>query len=232
MTCGNERPGTSATVVANEGHGLIVHIHTLIYISSSPCFLLDHAGTTHLLLRACDAHVFDFRFTTDIPLCSFLISLPTIPYLQCWCHLDVSSNPLRVLPVFLADLAKLRANPTVQHLYTLPIKKVTRRQTQAKLKICLTTKLLMPWPTGRGGQYHYPRTRAFFPSRKVPATTIPTVVPGSCPPFGSNADEADPLLDSLNVRRLSFVLFAGDKNQGNIDWAVEKGIICLKDDNK
>ncbi|KAF8271353.1 RhoGEF domain-containing protein [Lactarius quietus] len=111
-----EEERTSAIVIAEEGRGLIVRGDGMAVVN-----LIVQPGTTHLLIGSSrTAGAVPAFLTTVLPTISttllaldisanFLVALP--PALEsCVCleELNVSFNPLRALPLFIAHLASLR----------------------------------------------------------------------------------------------------------------------------
>ncbi|KAF7354911.1 DH domain-containing protein [Mycena sanguinolenta] len=112
----NDKERTSAAIVAEEGHGIIVHGEGVAVTE-----LLVLPDTTHLLLGSSGSPNTLASFLTTITpqICTSLLALdisanflnalpPALALCACLEELNISSNPLRVLPAFLADLPQLR----------------------------------------------------------------------------------------------------------------------------
>ncbi|KAJ3790255.1 hypothetical protein GGU10DRAFT_340918 [Lentinula aff. detonsa] len=111
-----EEERTSAVIVAEEGRGLIVQANNMPVPQLQIQF-----GTTHLLIGSSTTpNAMPSFLTSTIPQISTTLLaldisanfLDALPPMLAQCHsleeLNIASNPLRVLPVFLAGLTNLR----------------------------------------------------------------------------------------------------------------------------
>ncbi|KAI0257518.1 hypothetical protein BJV78DRAFT_1293142 [Lactifluus subvellereus] len=131
-----EEERTSAIVIAEEGRGLIVRGDGVPSQTSLSSQVRPATGTTHLLIgSSITASALPPFLTTVLPTISttllaldistnFLGALP--PALEsCVCleELNVSSNPLRALPLFITQLTSLRVLIADSTVHTLSIRR-------------------------------------------------------------------------------------------------------------